>query len=217
MKKIAIRILFYIAGLFVVTLGIATSIKSGLGVSPVTSIPYTVEKITGILTGRVTIVFYLLLVILQIVLLRKKFKIKNLLQIPVAVLFGYFTDLSVKLLGFVPSPEHIGVQLLTSFIGIILVAIGLFFYVPADIVPLPPDGTIKTIAELTKSKFPNVKIVFDTTVVSLSLVGCLLFLKPFSFSNMSVGIGTVLAAIFVGFVLGILNKWFGQKRDILLK
>ena len=217
MKKIICKILFYIVGLFIVTLGIATCIKSGLGVSPVTSVPRTVNLVTNMSTGVATILFYCLLVVLQIVLLRKNFKLKNLLQIPVAILFGYFTDFSIWLLSATNIVQGIFWQFAVCIVGILLVAVGMFFYVPTDIVPLPPDGTIKTVAELAKMKFPNVKIIYDVTSVSISLIVCIFFLKPFDFANMSVGIGTVLAAVFVGLILGFLNKWFGKKRDLFIK
>ena len=133
-----------------------------------------------------------------------------------ALLSALFLIFIIMSLGYAHGAIKIkGVSLGSA--GILLVAIGMFFYVPTDIVPLPPDGTIKTVAELTKMKFPNVKIIYDVTSVSISLIVCILFLKPFSFANMSVGIGTVLAAVLVGLILGFLNKWFGDKRDLFIK
>ncbi|MDE7259923.1 MAG: hypothetical protein K2N77_11905, partial [Lachnospiraceae bacterium] len=85
------RMLMYIVGLFVMTIGIAISVKSNLGVSPVSSIPYTMTCIWGIEMGKATILFHCFLVLLQIILLRKNYKIKNLLQIIVGIVFGYFT------------------------------------------------------------------------------------------------------------------------------
>ena len=40
-SKLGIRLLYYFGGFFVMTIGIALSVKSNLGVSPVSSIPYT--------------------------------------------------------------------------------------------------------------------------------------------------------------------------------
>lgn len=67
------------------------SVKSNLGVSPVSSIPYTITRITGLEMGKATILFHIVLVALQILILRKAFKIKNLLQVVVGVVFGYYT------------------------------------------------------------------------------------------------------------------------------
>ena len=63
-----ISIAFYLVGFLIMTLGIAVSVKSDLGVSPVSSIPYTITCITGLDLGLATIVFHVALVVLQIVL-----------------------------------------------------------------------------------------------------------------------------------------------------
>lgn len=41
------RLPVYFIGLFIMTLGISMSVKSDFGVSPVSSIPYTITCITG--------------------------------------------------------------------------------------------------------------------------------------------------------------------------
>ncbi len=92
-KNICIRIVFYLMGFLIMTMGVALSVKSNLGVSPVSSIPYTITCVWGMEMGRATVVFHCVLVLIQIIILRKKFKIKNLLQVPVGILFGSFTTL----------------------------------------------------------------------------------------------------------------------------
>lgn len=42
------RLICYFVGLFIMTAGIAISVKSNLGVSPVSSIPYTVTRCWGL-------------------------------------------------------------------------------------------------------------------------------------------------------------------------
>ena len=90
-NHLKIRTALYFVGLFVMTIGIALSVKSNLGVSPVSSIPYTMTCVWGIEMGKATILFHIVLVLLQILLLRRKFKPAQLLQVLVGVVFGYFT------------------------------------------------------------------------------------------------------------------------------
>ena len=97
------RLIVYLLGLFIMTLGISMSVKSDLGVSPVSSIPYTITCITGLEMGKATIVFHIALVALQIVILRGAFQIKNLLQVVVGVVFGYFTTFSNYLFAACPA------------------------------------------------------------------------------------------------------------------
>lgn len=99
------RLVLYFLGLFIMTVGIAISVKSDLGVSPVSSIPYTLTCVWGIEMGKATILFHAVLVVLQIAILRKKFQVKNLLQVPVGVVFGYFTTFSNYLMSFAPDPQ----------------------------------------------------------------------------------------------------------------
>ena len=186
------------------TAGIAISVKSNLGVSPVSSIPYTMTRCWGIEMGKATILFHCVLVFLQILILRKNFKLKSLLQIPIGVVFGYFTSFCNYLMTFVPSPENFVVRICMVLISIVLVAIGIFFYLPANIIPLAGEGVMQAVSDVTKIAFPKVKIAFDITMVVISLVTCLIVIHSIG----SVGLGTIMAAVLVGVVLGqIMRLW----------
>ena len=79
--NIKIWLVIYLIGLFIMTLGISMSVKSNLGVSPVSSIPYTITCITGLEMGKATILFHIILVALQFLILRGAFQIKSLLRL----------------------------------------------------------------------------------------------------------------------------------------
>ena len=99
-NNLKVRIPMYFVGLFLMTIGIAISVKSNLGVSPDSSIPYTMTCVWGIEMGKATILFHTILVLIQIILLRRNFKPINLLQIAVGVVFGYFTTFCNYLVSF---------------------------------------------------------------------------------------------------------------------
>ena len=212
-ENYAIRFLVYIVGLFIMTLGISLSVKSNLGVSPVSSIPYTITCITGLEMGKATILFHIVLVVMQILILRKAFQMKNLLQVVVGVIFGYFTTFSNYLFSFLPTPEHKTVRLLMMLGSTVLIAVGIFFYLPADIVPLAGEGAMKAVSDTTHIAFNKVKVGFDISMVIISLISCLVALGTLG----SVGVGTIIAAVLVGSVLGVITGWFGEKRDKILK
>lgn len=208
-SNIVVRCIIYFFGLLIMTLGVAVSVKSDLGVSPVSSIPYTMTCVRGIEMGKATIVFHAALVLVQVILLRRKFQLKNLLQIPVGVLFGYMTTFSNHLMTFLPDPGNIYIRLGMVVISTVLVAIGLFFYVPADIIPLAGEGVMLAISKVADKAFSTVKIAFDVTMVVISLITCLILIHSLG----SVGIGTVIAAVMVGMVLKLITKLFGEARD----
>lgn len=211
-KNLRIRLVLYFIGLFVMTLGISLSVKSNLGVSPVSSIPYTITCVFGLEMGKATILFHAALVVLQILILRRNFELKNLLQIAVGIVFGYFTTFSNYLFSFLPTPENMLVRILMILGSTVLIAIGIFFYLPANIVPLAGEGVTKTISDIRNMELSKVKVAFDVTVVTVSLLTCVIVLH----TPGSVGLGTIAAAVLVGTILGQLNQSFGKERDVLL-
>ena len=106
-SKLGIRLLYYFGGFFVMTIGIALSVKSNLGVSPVSSIPYTMTCVWGIEMGVATVIFHVILVILQMLLMRRRFEFKNLLQVPVGMVFGAFTTTCNTLAAMFPSTDNL--------------------------------------------------------------------------------------------------------------
>ncbi|MCM1299758.1 MAG: DUF6198 family protein [Firmicutes bacterium] len=212
MKNLKVRIPMYFIGLFIMTVGIALSVKSDLGVSPVSSIPYTLTVVWGVEMGLATVLFHVVLVIIQLLLLRKRFKPKNLLQIAVGIVFGLFTSLCNYLVSLIPFTDNLALRIVMLAVSIVIVAVGIFFYVPADIIPLAGEGTMLAVCEITGFKFSSVKIGFDVTVAAVSLVTCLIAVHGMG----SVGVGTIVSAILTGIVLGAITRVFGAKRDRLL-
>lgn len=202
----------YFIGLFVMTIGIALSVKSNLGVSPVSSIPYTMTCVWGIEMGKATILFHIVLVLIQILLLRKKFKPVQLLQVVIGVVFGYFTTFCNYMVSFLPTPENLGIRIIMVLASTVFVAFGIFLYLPADLIPLAGEGCMQAVSSVTHIEFSKVKIGFDCTMVLVSAITCLTVLHNLG----SVGTGTIIAAILVGTLVGIINRAFGKQHDMLL-
>lgn len=212
MKNMKVRIPMYFVGLFIMTIGIALSVKSNLGVSPVSSIPYTMTCVWGIEMGKATIIFHAALVLIQMLILRKRFKPINLLQVVVGIVFGYFTTFCNYLATYLPSTDNMVMRIVLMLVSTVFIAVGIFFYLPADLIPLAGEGVMQAVSDVTKIEFSKVKIGFDCSMVVISVITCLICIHSLG----SVGVGTVIAAFLVGFNLGRVNKAFGAKRDKLL-
>lgn len=206
------KILMYFLGLFIIAIGASLSVKSDLGVSPVTTIPYTITYVWGIDMGITTFLFHLFLVFIEFLLLRKNFKLKNLLQAAVGVVFGLFTSLCNYLVFMIPLPDIMAVRIVFLALSIAAVAAGLFFYVPAEIMPMAVEGLMLVISNVTGIKFSGIKIALDTAFTLISLVICVIIVHNMG----SVGVGTVASAVATGLVLKIITRLFGDKRDKLL-
>ena len=85
-------------GLSLMSLGITFSIRSALGTTPISSLPYVLSLLTPLSVGALMILLNLVFVGLQIAILRRRFPPLQLLQIPVVIAFGVLNDAALWLL-----------------------------------------------------------------------------------------------------------------------
>lgn len=200
-------------------IGVVLSVQSDLGVTPVTSIPYEVSLITHMNLGTCTTAVYLLFIVIQILMLRRDFQMKNLLQIFCSLVFGWFITAAEYTTTFLPECQSYPQQLLYLGISIMLIALGILLYMTADIIPLPAEGVMQAMSVKFHMLLPNAKTFFDCTMVGIAV------LLSFLFMHQLVGVreGTVIAAIGVGRVLRLYSrKWeeplhrflFSKKKTI---
>ena len=193
-KRLAARVAVYILGLLVLAFGVVFSINSDLGISPVNSIPFATSVVFEIRMGIIATTFFILCVVMQIIVLRKDFKVINLTQIFYSFIFGYFVDFARFVKADFAFPTYLG-QLLMMVISIVLIATGLSLYLETKLVPMPSEGLVLAFVQ----KFPNLtfaraKVMLDSTLVVIAIVLTLVALG----SVQGVREGTVLSAIFIG-------------------
>lgn len=202
-KESAKRYTLFLIGLFISAIGVAITKKGDLGVSPVSSVANVVsEKFDFFTLGNWLIVWNIILIIAQIIILNKNFKLIQLLQIPVSFLFGYFTDFGVWALSFFDVRSYI-VQLLCVIFGTLVLSFGITLAVIANAVMNSGEAFVKAIGDVTNRQFGNVKIVFDVSCVALAVVLSLVF-----FGGDVVGTreGTIIAAFLNGFAVKLFIK-----------
>lgn len=212
------RICSFVVGLFIMSLGVAFSIISTLGTTPISSISYSLALITNINIGITTFIFNATLILVQFLILRRQFKRKRLLQLINCVLFGYFTDLALYLVSFIPFDGSVLMMIVFLVISIFLTALGIFIYMPANIAPLPGEGCVESVAIVTNWRFSTIKIGLDALMVIISLVMCGLW-----YTNIfgAVYIGTIVSAFMVGFTLRQISNLYshitGERVDVVNK
>ena len=187
------RWLFLVVSLFVMALGVACSIQANLGTSPISSVPYAVSRFTPLTVGTATIAMHCVFILIQILILRRRYDPVQLLQLPVAIVFGYLTDLAVWAVGSL-KPAAYWQQWLLCLAGIALVGVGVSGEVTAGVVTLAGEGVVLAVCQAVPVKFGTMKVIFDVTLVLTACVLSLLFLGHIA----GVREGTVAAALLVG-------------------
>ena len=195
------RYLLLCVGLVIMSFGVAFSIKAGLGTSPISSLPYVLSQFTPLTVGTATIAMHITLIVLQILLLRRQYDPIQLIQLPVALIFGALTDFSVWAIRGISCTSYPMAWLL-CVIGVLLVGVGVSFEVTAGVVTLAGEGMVLAVCKVFPVKFANAKVGFDVTLVALATALSFLFLGKLT----GVREGTVAAAICVGLIAKQVNK-----------
>lgn len=214
MNKVAIlkRLSIYIIGVFIFALGVAFSIKSDLGVSPVSSVSFVLSLITKGSVGTISIVFFTGLIFLQWLILRGDFKIRNLSQLLFALVFGTFVDISMLMISNI-SRGTLAMQFFHLTFGTFLISLGIYLMIKTNITISPGDGFVTAISIKSGFKFTKLKVGFDLFCTFISVLLSFIFLK----GVYGVGIGTVLCALGVGTTMDLIDNLIGKRLIIYLE
>lgn len=192
------RLTLYVVGLFFLSLGVSFSIQADLGVSPVSSLAYAFALTSGFSVGIMTIVANVLFILIQIILSKRIDLIDSLVQLIISFMFGFFMDFTLFLVQLFPNPETLLIRWLFLIISLFIVALGLLGYFSAKFPLMPYDALTYVISDKFKLKFSKAKILSDLLNVCIAGLVCIIFIQTLG----AVGIGTIVAAYFIGKILG---------------
>ena len=214
MKKERVkRFILFIIGLFFSALGVAVTKSGELGVSPISSVANVLsERFTALSMGAWLMIWNCILIAGQALILRKKFRPFQLLQIPVAFLFGYFTDFGLWCVSFVPVNTY-PMRLAMVIAGVVLLGFGVALVVIANVIMNAGEAFVKAVSDVVNKSFGNVKIAFDVSCVILAVLLSLLF---FDFRIVGAREGTVIAAVLTGMTVKLFTKCLQEPLSRLL-
>lgn len=197
--------LVFLTGLFFMGLGISLVTKSGLGTSPISSVPYVLSMILPITIGQFTFLLSLLFLLIEILILRRDFPKEQYFQVLVGPFFGLFVDLGMTICAFV-NPHYYAEKILILLFGCVVLALGVYLQVAANVIVNPGEGVVKVIAAKTGAKFGNIKILFDSSLCSIAIL-----ISLYAFGTVKgVREGTIVSAILVGFNIKIISALFNR-------
>lgn len=213
-KETVKRYVLMVIGLFFIAMGIAFTKSAELGVTTISSVPNVLSiKFNAITLGNWIIIWNSIFILIQVLLLRKKFRPIQLIQVPLSFLLGYFTDFNMLFTDLIPDEKY-AVKLLMVVTGVIVLGFGISLSVISDAVLNPGEAIVKVLSEVMGKSFSSVKVVFDVASVALAVVLSLLL---FDFSVVGVREGTLIAALTTGFVVKFFNKLLTKPLNKILK
>ena len=206
------RWLCYLSGMCLLTLGLTLNTKAGLGVAPIISVAYCISQIFHLNFGNVTLIWYCMFVLSQMMIhlvckRGKKVLVLDSCQIVVSLIVTRFLNLFSALI-----PDYaadysrsfmgsIAGRMVMLVLAIILTGIGAAMSLNMRIVPNTGDGIVQAIADVWGKSVGFTKNFFDFFCAVLTFaIG--IFLGG---EVIGLGIGSVFSMIGVGRVIAVFN------------
>ncbi|MDE6254265.1 MAG: YitT family protein [Lachnospiraceae bacterium] len=211
--EIAKRYILFVISLFFAAIGVAFTKHGELGVSPISSVANVMScKFSLLSLGTWLIIWNCFLIAGQILILRKKFHLIQLLQIPLSFLFGWFTDFGMWIVSFIPTNSY-PIRFAMIVIGVAILSFGISLSVIANVIMNSGEAFVKAVSDTINKEFGNVKIAFDVLCVIISLILSLLF---FNFSIVGTREGTIISALLTGIVVKFFSSKLKEPIDTVL-
>lgn len=209
-KELAKRYIFFLIGLFVNSFGVSFVTKANLGTSPISSIPYTLSLGFAPTLGAFTLYMSIILIVIQLILLRKDFPKQYFFQIPVSLLFSYFIDFTMGLLGNM-DPQSYPMKMISLLAGCSILGVGVYMEVIANVVMLPGESFVNAVSKTFHTDFGKTKVAFDSSMTIIAaLIGLVLYHKLAGVRE-----GTIIAAMLVGMIARFLKRKIGFLEELL--
>lgn len=202
-----------LVSLFVMTTGVAVCVRSMLGSSVISTLPYVFETagkegvgVPRLTIGQYTYIMNALLVVGQICVLRRRFEAVQLFQLLVGFVFGSLIDVNMWLTSWL-APTALWAKVAAQVAGCTVLGLGIALEVRCGSVTMPGEGFPVAISAVTGVEFPKVKICVDTALVVLAVVFCYVFFGAWQWYI--VGVGTLFAMVYVGMVVRAVGRHLG--------
>lgn len=184
--------------------GVVLMLYSGSGISAISSVPYAFSEVFPFLSlGTWTYLFQGGLV-LTLMILRRRFVVSYLFSFVVGFVFSQLLDVHEGWIGVLPT--SLGWCVVYFIVSYLLLCFGIALSNRCKLPIVPTDLFPRELAQITGLPYPRIKISFDAICLTVTAGMTFLFLGHLK----GIGIGTVLAALTMGKVIGIMGAWLDR-------
>ena len=205
------RILFYIAGLFIMSIGSNLFLKAALGVAPSCTMALTLTYLSPFHSYALfNFLINTSFLILEAMILQQFGKMQ-IIQLCLTFSYSLFIEFTSYGLFFI-EPHSMIAKIFLSIFACAILSIGVSFTISSGFAVMPMEGLVKSIAAKCDCSFGSVRVCLEVLFTAGSALASF-FLLP---GMPSVGIGTVITAFLSGNITNIFSSVFHKKINAYL-
>jgi len=207
------RYCLFVCGLFFLSLGIGLIIKSSLGTSPISSIPYIFSFRYPLTLGMFTFIVNMIFLLLQVLILRRRFEYIQLWQIPMTVIFSCFIDFVMFALEGL-HPVFYAMKIMVLLLGCLSLGMGVALQIIGNVVMLAGEGLVYAIIKKWNLGLARTKTFFDISLVVIAVISSLFYFNEIR----GIREGTLISSFIVGMIVRFFMQTFSivdEKKNLI--
>ena len=187
------------------SLGVVLMLRSGAGISAISSVPFAFSEVLPRLTLGTWNYLFQGLLVFSLMILKKRLVPQYLFSFVVGFAFGKMLDVHELWVNTLPLGP--GWQVLYFVLSYLILSLGIAVSNRCGLPIIPTDLFPRELSEIISAKYSRIKISFDVICVAVTAAMTVLFLGHLE----GLGIGTILAAFTLGKMIGFMGEQMDQK------
>lgn len=187
------------------SLGVVLMLRSGAGISAISSVPFAFSEVLPRLTLGTWNYLFQGLLVFSLMILKKRLVPQYLFSFVVGFAFGKMLDVHELWVNTLPLGP--GWQVLYFVLSYLILSFGIAVSNRCGLPIIPTDLFPRELSEIISAKYSRIKISFDVICVAVTAAMTVLFLGHLE----GLGIGTILAAFTMGKMIGFMGDQMDQK------
>lgn len=209
MNKFVKQIIVLAICVIITGLGASLTMKASLGIGAYDAAAMSISKTLIIKVGTVAMCINILCVLLQIVVLKKKFKPIQFLQIGIAILLGTVINFFLYNIWSELAVSAYAAKFILFLLGIVICAFAVAVIMAINVVSMPLEGFCMALSEKININFGKVRQYADIASIGVVLIFTLIFSTQLTLRE-----GTIIGMIIFG---PLLDKFINLFKPVLSK
>lgn len=175
MKKMILSLLFISINIVITGIGASLGIKAAVGVGAWDALSQSLSTVIGMKIGTFSMLLNISCVVLQLLMLGKRFKPIALLQVFVAILLGYVVNFMYYTIYANIIIDNYFVNLILFVLSIFIILIGVANIMAMNFISFPLEGACLVISDRFNINFGKVRQGADILSIIIALVVAISF------------------------------------------
>lgn len=195
------RVILCLIAIIIVSFGAAVTLKAAIGVGAWDALAQSGSEATGIKVGTIGMVLNFICVLIELIILKRDFKINHLIQILICFIIGYSVN-------FFYYDVLENIELSSYYMGVILLVLGYVIngfavgiVMLLDVVTFPLEGACMAVSGKTKFQFHKIRQGLDIIFIIITIIITFIFNVPLAIRE-----GTIIGMLIFGPVMGFFMK-----------